>query len=76
VNYKFISDAEVREKKVFFKELDSISSKQRKILITIQDEEEYKKAYNYYSNDKQYHSSFDLNGIEDMFIRIQSAHKN
>ncbi len=76
VNYKFISDAEVREKKVFFKELDSISAKQRKILITIQDEEEYKKAYNYYSNDEQYYSSFDLNGIEDMFIRIQSAHKN
>ncbi len=73
VNYKFISDAEVQEKKVFFKELDSISTKDRKIVITIQDEEEYKNAYNYYSNDEQYRSSFDLKGIEDMFIRVQSA---
>ncbi len=73
VNYKFISDAEVQEKKVFFKELDSISVKERKILITIQDEEEYKNAYNYYTKDEQYRSSFDLNGIEDMFIRVQSA---
>ncbi len=73
VNYKFISDAEVQEKKVFFKDLDSISTKERKILITIQDEEEYKNAYNYYTHDEQYRSSFDLNGIEDMFIRVQSG---